>query len=77
MIPSSVNKRFKDESQIMDNFLGEMKETEVCIEKEFYVDSLENDDFYSYIASEEVISENYIQKTYKNDTFFNYKALDF
>lgn len=77
MIPSSVNKRFKDESQIMDNFLGEMKETEVCIEKEFYVDSLENDDFYSYIASEEVISENYIQKTYKNDTFFNYKAFDF
>jgi len=77
MIPASANKRFKDDTPFMHNFLGKARENEACIENEFHVDALENEEFYNYIENEELISENYVQKPYRNSTFFNYKALNF
>jgi len=79
MIPASVNKKIKPESLFTNtnNFLERGIKDEVCIEKEFHIDSFENEEFYNYATNEEDNAENYIHKPCQSSLFFNYKALNF
>jgi hypothetical protein len=77
MIPASVNKKFvKIELEPEKGFFNESKYNENN-DYDYDINEKENVEFYEYMLEEESISENYIQKPYRNNTFFNYKALDF
>lgn len=76
MIPVCVNKKIKNDSVFTNKFLGKDIENELHTEKEFLIDSSENEEFYNYVTNEEPHFENYVQKPYKNTKFFNYKALN-
>lgn len=76
MIPVCINKKIKNGSIFMNKFSGKDIESELYPEKEFHIDSVENEEFYNYATNEEYVLDNYIQKPYKNSRFFNYKALN-
>lgn len=77
MIPASVNKRVA-KNDPKPCFFNEIKHNETESEIDYDINEKENSQFYEYLVEEEETNyENYVQKPYRNNTFFNYKALDF
>jgi hypothetical protein len=75
MFPVSSNKNFKRGSIFNEDLT--LREKNDSLEKDFDIDEKENNEFYNYIRGEEKTYDNYVPKMYRNNTFYNYKALDF